>query len=160
MKTITATTEADRANSERTLARSLKMSQQQREHARTLIRPAELIQDILELDIKMTPAPNDDGTINVIDKTHLAVLSKQIDTRFRLLNKALPDLKSTEITGIIDHKVGLNPATISDIELAQRLLLWQQDQRTIAHSSNIIDVTPVVTSETIDATAEPQYDFL
>jgi len=157
MKTLTTANEHDKANAERTLARSLKFSQQQREAARALIQPADLIQDILDIDGELQPIPEDDGSFTYPEKESLASAKMRIDIKFRLLNKALPDLKSTEITGIIEHNHGLDVSKMPDVELAQRLLLWQAAQHSIAHSPNIIDITPTVVSET---QPESTYDFL
>jgi len=164
MQTLTKTTEQDRANAERTIARSLKFSQQQREHARTMIDPAGILTQIFEMDTMITPTLQINGEFTPPTRDMLAAVGKRLDLRFKLLNKALPDLKSTEITGIIDHNHTMDVGKMSDIELAQRFVMWATNQQSIANTENVIDVTPVtqqaVPTEHTSSESAEEYPFI
>lgn len=53
-----------------------------------------------------------------LDATMVGRIKISIDTRLRLINKYLPDLKSTEITGDPDSPLHFKASRLSDDELA------------------------------------------
>jgi len=149
MKTLTSTNEHDRANAERTIARSLKFSQQQREAARVMNDPAKHMEDINSLLYKICPAEQDDGSFSTaVSKDTLTATKIVIDTKLKLLNKSLPDLKIEEIVGNVthNHNHSLDVSQMSKVEKVNRLLKFFDDQKKIATSENVIDVTPITTT--------------
>ncbi len=157
----------DREIDKENTARLLRINQQAREAARGLINPSTVIQELMEIKMALQPIAIVDpdtheptGELEYPSKDAVMALKLKADINFKLLNKNLPDLKSVEVTGNVDHQHSHDITKISDVELAQRLTLWQRTQQTLADpDQNVIDITPVTQSEPTP-TDEPELDFI
>jgi hypothetical protein len=71
-----------------------------------------LVEHVIDLADKIGDEDND------LAPDMVARIKISIDTRLRLINKYLPDLKSTEITGDPDSPLHFKASRLSDDELA------------------------------------------
>ncbi len=135
---------SDREQARENLARQLRANQMMRESARERINASQLVDEIHELDLNLRGGYTE-ATKMVVDpvtkvstivtyeipvpleREIISALKARVDIKFRLLNKVLPDLKSTESIShnVHDHQHIISP--VSNIELATRLQLWQRD---------------------------------
>jgi hypothetical protein len=131
------------------LTRQLKANQIIREHARELINPTGTIEDLLAIELAMRETQSGPP-----DPATLAALKARADIKFKLLDKALPNLKATEVVAHHEHnhsgEVGMK---VTDIELAQRLQLWRKD------NLKVINPTPAAVDTKTDGVKE-EYEWL
>jgi len=153
---MTLPNEHDKVNAERTLARSLKLSQRQRESARTAINPTVIVQELIDIKILLDPVEQDDGTFATPGKEYLASLKLKADINFKLLDKVLPSIKQVEIEATHQHQHTHDISKVSTVELANRLQQWRHEQQLAAGAPNVIDVTPTV----VDTAPEDPTPFL
>lgn len=97
------------ANSDNAATRNRKIRQ---EALRDYLESRGLVQHVIDLADKIG-----DETIE-LDPNMVNRMKVSIDTRLKLINKYLPDLKSTEITGDPDSPLHFKASRLSDDELA------------------------------------------
>ena len=71
-----------------------------------------LVDHVIDLADKL------DDESNPIAPDMVARMKVSIDTRLKLINKYLPDLKQTELIGDAENPLQINPANLSDDQLA------------------------------------------
>ena len=67
-----------------------------------------------------------------------------------LISKVLPDLKATEISGAITH--GHMHMPVSSVEMATRIMLWQQEQQ----KPKVIEQLPTIEDAVILESPDPE----
>jgi hypothetical protein len=97
------------SNSENIATRNRKARQ---EALRDYLESRGLVQHVIDLADKI----GDES--NMLPPEMITRIKISIDTRLRLINKYLPDLKSTEITGDPDSPLHFKASRLSDDELA------------------------------------------
>ena len=166
---------SDRDKARENLARQLRTNQMMRESARERINASAIIDEIGNLDIQLKGS-HTEGTKEVVDKATgeitvvkvetpipldkdiINALKARVDIKFRLLNKVLPDLKSTES---ISHNVHDHSHTIhnpvSNVELATRIQFWQKDIK--RRTPVLIEHNPIPPESVVNDTIA-EYDWL
>ena len=122
--------ERDRAVAKENRARALRFAAQAREQARDNIDAIRILSEITEIDCMLRPGKDVAGNLLPPDKEMVAALKARADIQFRLLDKVLPNLKSTESVSHNTHEhqhLHASLGQISDVELAQRLQMWRKD---------------------------------
>lgn len=168
---------SDRDKARENLARQLRTNQMMRESARERINAGSIIDEIGAIDaqlmgshteaVKETVDP-ETGEITTVsyeipiplDTAIISALKARADIKFRLLGKVLPDLKATESIShnIHDHQHTLH-ATVSNVEMATRLQLWQKEMRQ-KNPLKVINELPAPGESVVQDTSEGEYDWL
>ena len=127
-----------------------------------LIKTQECVDDIVH-EIAALRRLRKAGTLSNADVGSAKVI---IHARLKLLDKKLPDLRSAEISGSVDHRHAHLHARVTNVEIAQRLQQWRlmnditsaEDESKMMLNTfmeavdDVIDVVPVE--------IEPHYDWL
>lgn len=82
------------------------------EALRELLANKGLAQQVLEISEKLADLDDE------LDANKVARLKASADLKLKLVNKYLPDLKQTELIGDPENPLQINPANLSDDQLA------------------------------------------
>ena len=146
----------DRNRDRENLARQLRSTQMMREQAREQINPTAVIDEIIQIDIKLMGEEDAAGNPIPLDPAITKQLQARATIKFKLLSKVLPDLKATESISYSahDHQHQHQHKQVDDLELIARLRLFKKNH--VDPASVIKTVEP----ETTMAPGGQSFDFI
>ena len=142
----------DRLRDRENLARQMRTTQMMREQAREQISATQLIADLEDIDTQLQGETDEGGRAIPMEREIISALKARADIKFRLLDKVLPSLKSTESTNLNVHDHNHVHTKVNSVELATRFRMWQQQQEAKTIEGKVAETQP--------STPDEEYDFL